>query len=720
MLFCLTPTASLQASSPPDSKWELFDGASIPIPPAEHPRLFLRSRDLLDLKRRAEHPVLKPVWESMVQEAAGHVQNRIELNAIRYLMSQDKALGKRTVADALDFLRQAEFPKSGPGTRPTGRAMVTGALVYDWCYPLLTPDHKRTFLEQLLRLANNMEFGYPPPKGDAVTGHNSEWMIMRDLLAAGVALYDEFPDMYRLAAHRFFLYHLPVRNWWYQGHAFHQGSAYAETRASSELYPLWIFERMGAGPVYHPSLQFVPYSWIYMRRPDGQLLRSGDGQSKPPKLRSLLNASYYRDPYVLADYLQDPGIEPNSRIFEFLWRDPELKPRPLSELPLSRFMGTPYGWMVARTGWDQESVIAEMKVNFYNFNNHQHLDAGAFQIYYRGPLAIDSGVYSGTMGAYDSDHHVNYSKRTIAHNCLLVYDPSELFTYGRRTLRNDGGQKLVNGGREPDSLEDVRSNYQTAEVLGQGFGPDPYRPAYTYLKGDFTKAYSSKVRTAERSFVFLNLDPQSVRAALVVFDRVISCDPGFRKYWLLHAIEKPLLDGKTITVAPVQRGWRGKLVDQVLLPKHSDIALVGGQGREFYVFGENFPNPVKENTAEYEIGEWRAEVSPSKPAANDLFLNVLQVMDAPTAPLEARLIEGDNLCGVFLSGVTVLFRKDGVRTNRPVRFQSEGSRFLVSDLAEGTWQVWRNGAVVQPAVRVLDEQGTLWLEGPAGTYELRR
>ena len=76
------------------------------------------------------------------------------------------------------------------------------------------------------------------------------------------------------------------------------------------MYPLWIFDRLGAGPVYDPALQFVPYQWIYMRRPDGQLLRAGDGQSRPPKLRSLLNASYYKDPYVLADYLRDPRHRP--------------------------------------------------------------------------------------------------------------------------------------------------------------------------------------------------------------------------------------------------------------------------------------------------------------------------------------------------------------------------------------------------------------------------
>ena len=42
--------------------------------------------------------------------------------------------------------------------------------------------------------------------------------------------------------------------------------------------------------------------------------------------------------------------------------------------------------MVARTGWGPDAVIAEMKTNVYNFTNHQHLDAGAFQIYHKGAL----------------------------------------------------------------------------------------------------------------------------------------------------------------------------------------------------------------------------------------------------------------------------------------------------------------------------------------------
>jgi heparin/heparan-sulfate lyase len=723
----LLPALLLSAAAPaamaaiaPDLPWEKHEGVSIPIPPPEHPRLFLRTRDLADLQRRTTHPVLQPIWEHLASQGAKSEQGRIEFDAVRFLLSRDAGLGQRTVAAALELMTNTNFPRSGPGTRPTGRAMVTGAMVYDWCHPLLTAGQKQAYLEQFLRLARNLEFGYPPPKGDAVTGHNSEWMLMRDLLSAGIALYDEFPEMYRIAASRFFSFHAPVRNWWYRGHAFHQGSAYAETRCSSELYPLWIFDRMGAGPVYDPALQYVPYSWIYLRRPDGQLLRGGDGQSKPPKLRSLLNASYYKDPYVLADYLRTPGIEAGSEIFEFLWRDPDLTPRPVAELPLSRYMGTPYGWMIARTGWDQESVIAEMKVNSYNFGNHQHLDAGAFQIYHRGPLAIDSGIYSGVTGAYESEHHLNYSKRTIAHNCLLVCDPAETFLNRTRPIHNDGGQKLVNAGREPKSLEDVLANYRTAEVLGQGFGPDQQRPAFTYLKGDLAKAYSGKVRAAERSFVFLNLGQQPVRAALVVFDRVVASDPTFRKYWLLHAMEQPQIEGSTITIAPVQRGWRGKLVNQVLLPAKAEIASVGGPGREFWVFGKNFPNQVKAGDTESEIGDWRVEVSPREASAADRFLNVMQAMDRDVAPLAVKRIEGEGVVGIQLAGITVLFRNEGVRTDSPVTFRSAGSRFLVTDLTPGAWQVWRDGSLVSSAVSVAAEQGTLWFEGPSGTYELRR
>ena len=106
----------------------------------------------------------------------------------------------------------------------------------------------------------------------------------------------------------------------------------------------------------------------------------------------MLTASYYGDGVLLSQALQQGAFSDNEALYEFLWRDPDLQPEPIAGLPLSRYFGSPFGWMVARTGWGEDAVIAEMKINEYNFANHQHLDAGAFQIYARGALDLDAGI----------------------------------------------------------------------------------------------------------------------------------------------------------------------------------------------------------------------------------------------------------------------------------------------------------------------------------------
>ena len=340
----------------------------------------------------------------------------MEWEAVQYLVKKDRTLGRNTIQRALELLKKTELPDRQDACRVTGRMMVTGAIVYDWLYDLLTREEKDAFIAELVRLAKTQECGYPPTRQGSVTGHSSEAMLMRDMLSAGIALYDEYPQMYELAAGRFFREHLPVRNWFYQGHAYHQGDSYGLHRFSWDTFPLWIFDRFGAGNVYNPEQRYVPYLWVYATRPDGQRLRAGDtfahstprGQPWSEYGGTLLTASYYGDGYLLSQSLRQGAMGSDETLFEFLWRDTTLKPASIEALPLSRYFGPPFGWMIARTGWGDQAVIAEMKVNEYNFVNHQHLDAGAFQIYYKGALAIDSGLYSGSSGAYGSPHCLNY------------------------------------------------------------------------------------------------------------------------------------------------------------------------------------------------------------------------------------------------------------------------------------------------------------------------
>ena len=705
-------------------------------PPHEHPRLYLMARDIPDLRRRMAHPVTKPAWDEFGALAKQNEQARLESEALQFLLNHDVDRARRTVAAALRFLQQHNPDLKIPNiSRNTGRILDTGAIVYDWCYPVLTVEQKAAFIVEFVRLAKTLECGYPPKKSGLVIGHPSEWMILRDMLSAGIATYDENPEMYRAAAGRFFNYQVPARNWWYPSHAFNQGPGYADARFVSDLYAQWIFHRMGAGNVFDPSHQFVPYQWIYLRRPDGKFIRSGDGQNWPTRLGSLFTSSYYGDGYTLSNFLQYPTPRPSTPLmtydsrlddlFEFLWRDTDLKPLPISDLPLSRYFGFPQGWMVARTGWGPDSAIAEMRTNIYNIAGHQHADGGSFEIYYKGPLAIHSGVYQGITGGYGSPHHVNYYQRTIAHNTLLIHDPQEKFSTARfKELSNDGGQRITNW-PTPATLDDLLNNpvYKTGAVLSHGFGPNPRNPDYTYLKGDITAAYSDKVREVKRSFVFLNLGAGAVPAALIVFDRVVAANPAFAKYWLLQSVTEPAVDGARSVVALAKHGWSGKLVNTTLLPEpgNASISTVGGPGKEFSVFGQNFPNATV--PPDPEAGGWRVEVSPKQLSATDLFLNVMQVMDRSAKAPPVEKIESGSTVGVRLSDRVVLFDSSGGRVRGPISFQVRGAgtlRFLVTDLAEGNWQVWRDGRIANPSLIASDDSGTLYFNGPAGVYSLRR
>ena len=115
-----------------------------------------------------------------------------------------------------------------------------------------------------------MECGYPPRNNEPIAGHSSEWMILRDMLSAGIAIYDEYPDMYNHVIKMMFKDYLPVRNYIYSGHNYHQGTSYVNVRFSNDLFSLWILQRMGAGAIYNPAQQFVLYDFLYRRRPDGR------------------------------------------------------------------------------------------------------------------------------------------------------------------------------------------------------------------------------------------------------------------------------------------------------------------------------------------------------------------------------------------------------------------------------------------------------------------
>ena len=756
---------------PKEVVWQKVEGVNVPIPPQTHPRLYVRSSDLPVLKERMKTPqaqqtlsLMKELGKDRTPDEEAAVTNRgfryyyemrgvttrVQLQALDYLLDGDKRLARRAITAMLDTLQRASFGTRSDMSRASGAMPITGAMVYDWCYDQMKSSEKQAYIKEFVRLAKSMECGYPPRNNQPIAGHPSEWMIMRDMLSAGIAIYDEYPDMYNHVITMLYRDYIPVRNYFYGGQNYHQGTNYVHVRFACDLFPLWILEKMGAGSIYDSSARFVLYDIIYRRRPDGVLLPSGDDypQNRPALLTMptpmMLASSYYKDEYLAYEFERNPHLNKSGNesmnhclIYDLLWRDYNLKGKAPDDLPLTRYSGTPYGWMIARTGWDANSVIAEMKINEQFVGNHQHMDGGSFQIYHKGPLAIDAGAYSGSSGGYNSPNNKNYFKRTIAHNSLLVYDPDEKFecwNYGgggkTRFAANDGGQRMCGEGwKTCNSLDSLLSEeYTVGKVLAHGFGPDAQTPDYSYLKGDITQAYTRKVKEAKRSFVFLNLQSEQVPAALIVYDKVVASNPGYRKYWLLHSIEEPTLESNTFTVRRTKDGDSGMLHNTVLLPQADNMHIdkVGGPGKENWVFGTNYPNdavaPYLDNANER--GAWRVELSPVAPAATDNFLNVIQVADNQCNKLNAvQCIENELVVGAQLADRVVTFAKNSEQLCRDFAFSVSGTgifKFVITDLKAGNWQVKKDGRVFIPLAEVRASEGVLSFEGTAGDYEFCR
>lgn len=743
-------------------EWKKVNGVEIPIPPTVHPRLYLRSSDIPELRERLKNPEIKktiakiqklgvdrtPEEEAKAPDKSGFryyaemrgVTSRVQLEALDYLLNKKKNVARKAIVAMLDTLRNTNYGKKGDLSRASGQMLMCGAMVYDWCYDQMKDSEKKAYINEFVRISKTMECGYPPKNTEPIAGHSSEWMVMRDMLSAAIAIYDEFPEMYNHVMTMLCRDYIPVRNYVYAGHNYHQGTSYANVRFSNDLFSLWILDRMGAGAVYDPAQQFVMYDFLYRRRPDGMVLPAGDvnpGIGGSYGLPAMLAYSYYKDPYLAYEYKRNTKIDNHCLIFDVLWRDYTIEPKSPETLPLTKYSGTPYGWMIARTGWDKNSVIAEMKINEHFVGNHQHMDGGAFQIYYKGPLAIDAGAYHGTSGGYNSAHNKNFFKRTVAHNSLLVFDPNEKFAswnYGgtdkTEFADNDGGQRMPGDRWETcRSFADLLSDeYTTGQVLAHGIGGDYMAPEYSYLSGDITKAYSDKVKEVKRSFVFLNLKSEKVPAAMVVFDKVVSKNAEFKKHWLLHSIEQPQVSENGIIIKRTKDGDSGMLSNTVLLPakENLDMQVIGGKGKEFWVNGTNYANAPQAGRPDprNERGEWRVEVSPSAPANEDYFLNVIQVADNNCNELhKASLLKGENLVGAVIADRIVTFSKDGETINGKAEMDVQGNgtfKFVMTNMKPGTWQVKKDGKIFIAYKWVGAEDGVLSFEGGSGHYEFFR
>jgi hypothetical protein len=723
--------------------------AQTPSIPSTHPRVYLSQSDVGDLRAKVKLAEFEFSWKRVSNSSNPAAM------ALVYLITEDKSKGRQAVEQALSDLKAL---KGSMTAKRWYTPVHIGACVYDWCYDLLTDEQKREFVAEFERLAaSSSYFGYPASRVSVGTGAN-EGCLLSGQLPVGLAIYDEQPKMFDAAAKLFFSSIKPVRDYYYPAHTHHQGGDYIN-RLMYDMFASWLFRAIGAGNVLSTEQQYLPYAMLYNRRPDWRQMRRSDtwdytGHAGSKRFLAMLVGTYYNDPYLM-QFVDEPiwaSMSPQStfspdgkeywswgwgtdfaEVFHLIFREPQTPKAEISQLPLTKYFAEPMGEMVMRTGWDMwtderpsNDAMIFMRLGGTFFTGHQHRDMGTFQIYYKGPLATVSGVYqgpdshteTGDWSPQSTAHRANYLHQTLSHNGLLIFDPEEDLGDNQYRSINDGGQIMPNKGASP-THNNLETLYKLAEVTSRAFGTDTKTPDYSYISGNITKAYSSKVRLVTRSMAAINLKNDKYPAALITFDRIESANPEFKKTWLLHSHQKPAINVDTITIINngqfnmyngqwSQQNWSGKLVAQSLLPRSSDIVAVGGKGKEFWIPGEQRNLPILWNEND-EPGAWRVEVSPTIKQKRDVFLHVMTVMDEDEAVSpKVELIENEQIAGAVVLDRAVILGKSEKMLDE-VTFTLDGGviKILVCDLSAGNWEVRCDDRVIVKK-QVKDKENVLY------------
>ena len=630
------------------------DAVRHPVP-KEHPRL-LGSRERLQLlaRERAE-AYQRVVRVARQQEADAH--SKMVSMALVCAIEADESLGEKAVEMAMKTA-------GGPiqkGHVPFAHDLARCAIVYDLCHECWTPQQRAQFHEYVNKTVD------ANVRSETHVFHNG-WYGYKNWgigLACYAAYYENprAPEILRSleaetrtrAAGALELagdgggwaegYY--VNYWLYEWLFFCEAARWCEGIDYYATAPGFFRNRAVAG-----MFETYPGIGIYSsRRPipmgDGGGRRFGGDRDKALSARRIL-ADYFRDDPDHQAVHAFNETTPRSAVGnyaykDFLWRDTTVKKADLGGFRLSHVSPGP-GYVCARSSWDEDATYFFFKCGD-RYTAHQHLDNGHFLIYKHEELAGDGGHYDD----FGSEHDVNYHLRSIAHNTVLVHDPSETWPNIRagKVTGNDGGQAHDwphhNGAvTDADAWHQGRQLYDIADLVAfEDCG------TYVYVAGDCTRAYSpKKLDGFTRQIVYGRPD------TFIVFDRVGSRRPEFKKTWLLQAMKRPEGAPPNLVIT----NGKGRLFVQTLLPHDAQCRLVHGE--ELYSYGGRTYAPRRDTGA---APECRIEISPSKPARVDYFLHVLTAKDSSTDSVpKAAARETETEIRVTVGRAIVAFQKDGV------------------------------------------------------------
>jgi glycopeptide antibiotics resistance protein len=551
------------------------------------------------------------------------------------------------------------------------------ALAYDWLYDQWTGAQKEALLNKLL---DGCEYEIDVIRNQRLSPYNVYLYNspLQALTACAIAVYGENRRAAPIMNFAVDLWKNRVLPVWRQvmgrNGGWHEGGEYVGVGIGQAIYQVPALWRNATGEDVFKSesgirgfLDFL----VYRTRPDGTHMRWGDvgfvDREVPDRVPLAIE---YRHKAAYSLNGCPRNIEPSSWPWGPLTEASLCDPQAIKSLPLEMYFDG-IGMVIARSSWEPDATYLTFKAGD-NYWSHTHLDQGAFTLYKGGELALDSGFYGPYYG---SDHHMNYTYQTVAHNALTVTDPDDTVPVPAkqepRPIANDGGQRRVGSGWgiEPAPLDvnewhTKREIYHTATIArhhasdGVVAATADLTPAYTNRHSG-RGTFSHRTRRVEKYWRTIVYD--RINDVMIVFDKITASNADFRKRSLLHLLEKPRKTayGLTAEVFPTTRPGQGggQMEVHVLYPQEPLVSFVGGKGAHFFVNDKNYDEDGKiwasmGNRRDLEAGAWRVEIMPSRAQREDLFMMALKPMArGKTNPVHIRRLEEENSASCEINGI---------------------------------------------------------------------
>jgi hypothetical protein len=322
-----------------------------------------------------------------------------------------------------------------------------------------------------------------------------------------------------------------------------------------------------------------------------------------------------------------PALYHTEYSHNFIFRDVELQPEPLTDLPRAELFGRDScGYGFFRSRWPSPGKPDGATHVFFRCGDpmdvHGGVAAGEFQIFKYAPLAARSGRY----GSYDSPAD-QYHRNCISANVVLFTDTADPDDRGdqhsRRGLKQDH--------KTWDEWLAIRRRYDldVADILEWKVDEKEAR-----CRADLTRANSkNKCQRWIREFVWL------ANEHLVVLDIVELASPRIKAQWQLHCPTPPEIGNHQIKISngPPQMSWadprlrpeskKARLFCQIVAPRDYTLLLHrDSQAQSFSSDGQRQPDHIG-NSYHRQFGGNVVQIEAADGIRQIVFLNVLTAIE---------------------------------------------------------------------------------------------